>query len=388
MLGSTAAAWAQDSDTFQLKASAALSTDSNLFRLPANANTSALIGKSSAAEQIASTTVGLSLNKAYSLQRIELDLNLVDYKYQNFDYLSFTARNYNAAWRWALTPRLRGNLTTDRTERLNSFADNQNLNTRNQRTNTNTRLDAVYDLGGSWRALGGVLQSRQTNQQTVLDEGDYSANSADLGVRYDLTSGSSLAYTRKTTRGQYLDRALSNASLLDDEFNQSTDEFKLRWLFSGDNSVSLSASYINRTHPHFSQRDFSGLATGINVNWALSAKTALAASWARDLSSYQTSTTNYTQTDRLTLGPVWQLSPKALVSLRYAVAQQDFLGAPTALAAAQRSDTTRDTSLAFEWQPYQHITLSASLQNSTRSSSQANLDFDSNIANISAQISY
>jgi exopolysaccharide biosynthesis operon protein EpsL len=332
--------------------------------------------------------VGLSLNKAYSLQRIELDINLVDYKYQNFDYLSFTARNYNAAWRWALTPRLNGNFTTDRAERLNSFADTQNLNTRNQRTNTNTRLDAVYDLGGSWRALAGVQQSKETNQQNLLAESNYATNSADLGVRYDLSSGSSLAYTRNSAQGQYLDRPLSVTGLFDDEFNQTTDEFRLRWLFSGNNSVSLNASYLNRSHPHFSQRDYSGLAAGVNVNWALTAKTALAASWARDLSSYQTSSTNFMQTDRLTLGPVWQLSPKALISLRYAVAQQDFLGTPTALAATQRSDTTRDTSLAFEWQPYQHITFSASLQNSTRSSNQANLDFDSNIANVSAQISY
>lgn len=117
-IGCLTPAWAQEEPTIRLSAAYARQTDSNLYRLSATSLTNAqtLIGRADASEQIGITTLGVNFNKAYSLQRLELGLNLVDYSYQNFSNLSFTAQNYTAAWRWALTPRLTGNLTRERSE--------------------------------------------------------------------------------------------------------------------------------------------------------------------------------------------------------------------------------------------------------------------------------
>src|SRR5450830_99109 len=116
LTGANTPVWAQTQDTVTFTASATQMTDSNLFRLPASTDFITRIGKPSAEEHIGITSLALNFSKAYSQQRIELGLNLIDYKYQNFSYLSFTASNYNAAWRWALTPRLVGSLSTDRKE--------------------------------------------------------------------------------------------------------------------------------------------------------------------------------------------------------------------------------------------------------------------------------
>lgn len=379
---SSAPAWAQVQDTFKFNAAYSRQSDSNLFRLSAD-DVNAGIGKSSAAEQVGITSLGFNFNKAYSLQRFELNLSLIDYKYQNFSYLSFAAQNYNAAWRWSLTPRLRGNVTTVRNETLNSFADFQGFNRRNQRTNTNTRFDAAYEIDGPWRVIGGVSQSAQTNEQVLLAEGDFRSNAADLGLRYVLGSGSSLSYALKTATGSYLNRVLSPASLLDDGFDQIDNELRLHWIISGNSSADISAAHIKRSHPNFAQRDFSGLNAAFNLNWNMTGKSALTAGFARELASYQTESANYTQTDRFSIGPVWQVSPKAVVRLRYDVAQRAYLG-----VVAQRRDTTRDTSLSFDWQPYRYLTLSASLQNAMRTSNQPRLDYESNVATFSAQFTY
>ena len=379
---SSAPAWAQVQDTFKFNAAYSRQSDSNLFRLSAD-DVNAGIGKSSAAEQVGITSLGFNFNKAYSLQRFELNLSLIDYKYQNFSYLSFAAQNYNAAWRWSLTPRLRGNVTTVRNETLNSFADFQGFNRRNQRTSTNTRFDAAYEIDGPWRVIGGVSQSAQTNEQVLLAEGDFRSNAADLGLRYVLGSGSSLSYALKTATGSYLNRVLSPASLLDDGFDQIDNELRLHWIISGNSSADISAAHIKRSHPNFAQRDFSGLNAAFNLNWNMTGKSALTAGFARELASYQTESANYTQTDRFSIGPVWQVSPKAVVRLRYDVAQRAYLG-----VVAQRRDTTRDTSLSFDWQPYRYLTLSASLQNAMRTSNQPRLDYESNVATFSAQFTY
>ena len=110
------AARAEGDDVFTLSADTSLVRDNNLFRLSSSANTLALIGRDSAAEQINITTLGVRAAKSYSLQRFELGASVVDQRYQNFSYLNSVANNYDAAWRWSLTPSFHGNLVNSRRE--------------------------------------------------------------------------------------------------------------------------------------------------------------------------------------------------------------------------------------------------------------------------------
>lgn len=388
LAGAAPWAWSQDGSPLQLHASYAVQTDSNLFRLPAGANTQALTGHSSAAEQIGTTTLGAGLRTTQSLQHFEVDASLVDYQYQNFNYLSFTARNYAAAWRWALTPHFTGNFTSNRQETLNSFADYQGYGVRNQRTDSSTRLDGLYALEGPWGLQGGLVQTRQSNQQALLAGTDYSSTAADMGVVYALGSGSTVTYTAREARGNYLDRVLPSVGLYDDSFRQWDNGVRLLWVTAGRSTITTYLTHIQRTHPHYSQRDFSGLNTGIHLQWELSGKSALGASYSHELGTYATAYSSFTQTDRLELAPAWQIGPKTSLHLRHAWTQVDYLGSPAATVANARRDTTRDTTLALHWQPHPQWTVDASLQSQTRASNQAGWDFESTMATLSAHLSY
>ena len=379
---------AQNDDTLKLTIASSLRFDNNLFRLPADANLDALLGTSSAAERIDINTLSLNFSTTLSLQKFELSASLTNYRYQNFSYLSYLAHNYNAAWRWALTPSLRGNLGSQRQETINNFADYQGFGLQNLRTNNSSRLDAAYDVDGSWSVAAGVARASQINQQALTAEANYQEQSADLSLRYNAGSGSTVSYMLRSANGSYIDRVVSPAGLFDDGFQQIDTELRLHWALSGKSTADLYTSQISRTHPHYAQRDYSGRNAGVNFNWSLSGKTALVASWARELASYQTSTSNYSQTGRLSLGPVWQLSPKAVVRARYEVAQSDYLGSPFGAVVTPRSDTTSAASLSFDWQPYQHLTISTSLENATRRSNLAGLDYEGKMATVSAQFSY
>jgi len=157
---------------------------------------------------------------------------------------------------------------------------------------------------------------------------------------------------------------------------------------SGKSAADLTLGHINRQHPQFAQRDYSGMTAAVNFNWSMSGKTALTASWARELSSYQTNYASYAQKDRFSVGPTWQVSPKVAIRLRHTVTQINYLGAPASVTLPAREDTTQDASLSVDWQPYKRLNLYASLQKATRESNFAGLDFDSNIANFSAQYSF
>ena len=379
---------AQNDDTLKLKIESSLRFDNNLFRLPADANLTALLGSASGAEKIDINTLSLNFSTTLSLQKLELSASVTNYRYQNFSYLSFVAHNYNAAWHWAITPRLHGNLGSQRQEVLNSFADYKGFNLQNVRSNVSNRLDAAYDLDGTWSLIAAVSQSTQTNQQTLTTGDDYSAKSVDLGLRYAAGSGSALSYTLRNNSGTYLNRVLPSAGLYDDSYQQIDSELRMHWVVSGKSTADLYTSQISRNHPNYAQRDFSGRNAGVNFNWSLTGKSALAASWARELSGYQSSTSNYSQTDRVSLGPVWQPSPKTLVRARYELAQSDYLGSPFGPIATPRSDSTSAASLSFDWQPYQYLTISTSLENASRRSNLAGLDYESKMATVSAQFSY
>jgi exopolysaccharide biosynthesis operon protein EpsL len=411
LLWSALPAWAQkDEPNFQLNAGYSRLSDSNPLRLP-----------NGTSDQIDRSTLGLSFNTRQSLQKFELDLNLIDHQYQHFSDRDFTARNYNAAWRWAVTPRLHGNFTTDRKESLNTDlltpegsepantglqdASSTSVDVRGvPRTNTNTRFDALYEIDGVWRVLGGVSKSKQTNlltqqlQTQVIGE-DYNSSSADLGLRYAFTSGSALTYTTRTTEGDYLNHLQSPNGLYDGSFRQLDNELRLHWLLTGNTTADISAAHISRTHPHFAQLDYSGLNTGVKLNWNITGKTALAAGWMRELASDQHDAdspnddfnynSTHSQTNRFSVGPVWKASAKTVVRLNYELVQRDYQGSPTGVgAAAERSDTLHNTTLAVAWQPHKYVTLGASLQKATRSSNVPNLDYDSNMATLSARFSY
>ena len=78
----------------------------------------------------------------------------------------------------------------------------------------------------------------------------------------------------------------------------------------------------------------------------------------------------------------------ATVRVQLAHAVRNFGGTPSGIVTLQRRDVTRDASLSFDWQPYNFMSVSASLQNARRTSSLAGFDYSANTVNLSAQFTY
>lgn len=372
----------------KLKVETSLSFDNNLFRLPSGSDPLLTIGKPSASEQIGVTSLSLNFSTTLSLQRLDLAMTLVDYRYQSFDYLNYMSYNYNAALRWSLTPMLHGNLISERKETANSFSDYLGLKQSNLRTETSTRLDAVYEVDGPWRISAGVSQFSQHNQQALVAGGDYTSSTAEVGGGFVFGTGSNITFNQKSAKGQYLNRILVANSDIDTHFEQAISDLRLHWVLSDNSNADLYLSYISQTHPNFPQRNFSGLNSGASLNWILTGKSSLTLAQSREFSAYATTNTNYSQTDRLSLGPTWQIGPKSVMRLRQEWARINYLGSPSAVEPSQRSDSTRDTALSFYWQPYQRLSLNAAWQNATRASTQSGLDYESRQITVSAQYSY
>lgn len=380
-------ATADADDTINLTVGANAQHDSNLFRLPSGADTRALIGHSSGAESISTTSVSLKLNKPYSLQRFELEATMIDARYQTFDYLSYTALNYASAWRWMLTPNFHGNLTATKTEQPNSFNDYSGYHIKNLRTTQAEHFDGEFKVTGTWRLVAGVGQTTNTNSKLFVQQGDDRIDTANAGIRYDFLSGSSLAYMNRTGRGAYTQRPQPIPGVLfDNGFDDVDNSLLLNWRVTGKTTVNARASHFQRTSNNYSARSYGGNVGNLNINWEVTGKTRINATLARELTSYQQLSSSYISTDRISINPTWQISAKTALRLGYEYAQMDYLGAITVTPLNGRVDNMRTGSIALDWQPLRSFTISGSLQKGQRDSNQTGFDYKSTTAGVSAQL--
>ncbi len=359
--------------TLQFRVGQSLQRDSNVFRSPV-----------ASSDTYGVTTLGVKLDKRYSLQRIELDVYAQDYRYQDFSELDFTALNYDAAWRWSFTPKLRGNLTADRREFVDNSADvlvgPGGTSTVNRRTESALGLDAEYELGAAWRALAGVFQRDLENSRTTA-EADSSVTGGELGARYVFRSGNALDYRFKSGDGKYSGAVGAG---LPRDFSDTEHEFRFEWAPTGRTRVQGRLAQLDRQHDGAPDRDFSGLTGRVNANWVLTGKTQVDAGFIRELSSYQTANTNYYAGDRIYVSPVWKPTEKTALRLRLEQGSRDYKGAPAGQLASGRRDKTSLASLSLEWEALRALTVAVTAQRDRRTSNTAGAEYSANTIGVSA----
>ncbi len=176
-------------------------------------------------------------------------------------------------------------------------------------------------------------------------------------------------------------------------------EVRLRWPVTGKASIEARAGHFSREHEHFPVRDFGGFVGNFDLNWTITSKTRITASWARQLSNYQTAFTfqlpgyqrfssSFIATDRFTIAPVWQITDKTALRLRYDYVLSDFKGGVVPVPAGIRSDSMHSGLIALDWQPLKVLFLSAAFHRDHRTSNFRGFDFNSTAGSVSARLSF
>lgn len=381
-------AWADAGDTFNATVGHTEQYDSNLFRLPDNADARTALGADKKSDRIGVTSALFSLDKSYSLQHFQLTGSVVDYRYTNFSYLSFTALNYSALWQWSLTPRITGTVSTSRVETPTSYIDFKNFSTRNVQTDIVSRFDAEADLGGAWRLIGSVDHITSLQEQQAVREGDTTAQGGAVGFRYVFPSSNSASYRIRQRRGETAG-LLGLSSVEPLHFDDRFHEFEGIWQLTGKTKLIARLGHLDRTYTDVAQRDFGGTTGDVNVQWDVSGKVTVNALAGRALTPYLTLDSNYIATDRIVIAPVWRATSKINVRARYEFGTRNFAGnAPSVLSYVDRRDIYRTGSLSVEWQPIRSTTVTFSLQKLNNTSNLPGNEYTSNGATLGAQFSF
>lgn len=372
-------AMADEQDALNFVGGVSTLHDNNLFKARANEQS----------EQITSVFAGLRLDKQYSLQRFRANATITNNSYRSNDFLNFTSKNYDLAWLWALTPKLTGTLSAARTESLNNFNDlrasGEVVQQQNINTSQNQLFRADFAPGGGWHLLAGVSRNTLKNSETFNAVSGFSANSVDVGVKYDFASASSITLMNHIRKGKYDDRPLSQADLLDNGYKEREHEVRLNWILTAKSQLSLVASYLNREHDNFSSRDYSGMQGGLTYNWLPTSKISVAISAQSSLSAFQSNDSSYTRNNTLSISPSYALSERIKLTGNVSVSKREFLG-DGVIDASGRRDDIRTIGIGAQWSPLRYLNLGFNILRSNQSSNINTFDYDDTTASVSADV--
>jgi exopolysaccharide biosynthesis operon protein EpsL len=380
-------AQADSGDTLNFVLGSSLRYDDNLFRLPENQNPAAISGKSDRSERSVATYAGIRLDKAYSLQRFQLNATATAYRYQTYDQLDFTGREYTAAWLWSVTPRLTGVLAAERSERQTDFADFRGLTGENRQINESRRVQADWWATGGWHLLAGASTIDSTNDTAFTAVGSSRQDNTEYGLRYVSAADNSIALVRRDGRGEYTGRILDPTTQLDTGYDKSETELRAIWQASGKSNFDARLGHLERKHDHFPARDFSGNAGRVIYTWLPTGKLRVRLEALRDLVSFQESAHSYYISRYASLQPSWQVTAKTGLRLRLDMNKRDYRG-PIIPVTELREDTIRTAQLGIDWRPWRALLLDAYVTREKRTSNLAGLDYRANIAGLTVEFRF
>lgn len=376
-LGSAAVhgdAGALGEDPFQMIVGGAVTHDSNLFRVADELRES---------DTVAAASVGLRLDKRYSLQRLQLDAAAIAYRYDRFSHLDFDAFNYRGAWLWQLTPSVGGSLSASRTQTPTQFRDQQVV-LRNVRTTERLAFDLDAWLAGGWHAVFRFARfSDEGEIPAFQSQPNYRQNSFETGARYVFRSGSELAVLWRGIKGDEDEFAVPAGT---NDYSEDDAELQATWLIDAKSTLIGRLAYLDRRYGLAPLRDFSGVAGTIGYQWQVTSKLSLNASAAREIEPWRSLAATSRTRNVFALVPAWQVTPKLSLSAGLRRAYDDY---PSALAGIpDREDTLDHAALAAQWSPLRRLTISATVYREKRSSNDPAVEYSTRVGTLAAQLSF
>jgi exopolysaccharide biosynthesis operon protein EpsL len=391
-----AAPWAAAQDPappqerpIMLRLDTTLSWDSNVYRLPAGAPDPQLAqGKTGKSDQVATLTLALRLDKSLGQQNFVLEASQTAHRYAKFRSLDHNASQYQGAWLWSLTPRLRGSLSFEHSEAQIPFSDLGRTEL-NLRTIDRQAFSVDAWAFGGWHLLAGTFNNEVKTTREFLAQPSYVTRGGDVGLRYDARSGSSVTVTARAYRGRG-SNGLDFVNVIDDAFEVREGEAKVIWLVTGKSTLTGRVTRIEQRHDNFAQRDFSGTAGEIAHDWDVNGRLRINLSAARSVLPWTENTqASYRIDHRLALAPSLRLSDRTLVRVLAYRMDSDFLGPVAPLTGPARRDALSGAWLGVEWSPpLRNLLLTASAQHLRRSSNAPGLDFEATIILLTATLKF
>lgn len=389
LLSCTAPAYADEADAFNFFVGSNVTRDDNVFRLAPDSNTEIIPGSKARADTITMTYAGGSFKKQLGRQRVWMDVNLNQSRYDLFSFLNFDGGSGAAGWDWRLGNLLSGRMGTTYSRQMAGFADLRRT-VQNLYDDEAEYASIDFMMHPDWHLESEARHSTRTFDNAANQASNTITDQWKLGVRYTPRDGSFLLLRAITVDGRLPNQQVIGSVRIDNSYEQSELGIEFGTSLNGLSRISGLLAEVRREHQNVPERDFRGLVGNIGWDWAVTGKTTLSGKLRREIGATNDLQSSYILTDGINLGMSWQPTAKITARLNYDRAYRDYAGDPfRELAGLQdRSDRVDSLSLSVNYQVMTSLSLSFNLTRSERESNVPTLPFVATSAMIGAQIAF
>lgn len=388
LLGPSEAA-ALNGDRLLFRVATSATADSNLFRLPPDADTQSILGTSQRSDISITNTVGMALNLPYSRQRFIADIALSKTRFSRFTNLNYEGRDLRGSWEWALGNDLSGSLTKTEQTTLAGFSNFQG-DVRNVLTQSATSFSANYMLTPEIRLESSVARTTLKNSAAARTVNDYTDKTVQFNAKYISALGNSYGIGLRKTEAVFTNPQIFAGSLFGSDYSEHEIDALYDWRLSALTRFYGRVGTISRQYPQLSGRSFSGLVGSASADWIPSAKTSFTVSARRDITAYQDLATNYVLMNALSIKPTWLATPKTTVRGSYDYEHSEYLGDPGFVlgVSTRRADRIHRLGATLSYQALSNLQFSLAGTYEKRTSNFALYDYATRIVTASVQIQF
>jgi exopolysaccharide biosynthesis operon protein EpsL len=377
-------AWALWDDKLEVFAQENITYDSNVFRLPDASDPCVSINSCAKDDTIFTTSLGAIFDIPYSLQRFQAAYTWYDARYRRFDDLDHQGHIGRAAWLWAVTPDVTGEISYDDQKGLAAFN-----NIQGRRPDMVTRRTALasgaWKVVPSWRlhAAANWGEARHTGELIV---NDVELEAIELGISYVTAQENRLGVAVRSEEGRNPNDFVVGGIAFNNEYEQKSVGLQGRWVVTGLSRLDGRLDYTKREYERFSERNYSGPTFNLVHTYTPTGKLTIATIINRDVAPLEDVTASFVLVTGITVRPDWAISEKLNLRGNFGYARWEYFGVEP--FAADYEHRVKVASATLMWRPTLRIALSGTLGTERRTSSLSNADYKVNTAAFEARIGF
>lgn len=364
---------------FGVRLSQSVRWEDNVFRLSDGERP---IGGGSKSDRISRSSVGLTFDHMYSLQRLVAALDVVRRSYAEHDELDSTTKSGALRWDWAAGKQWTGTAQLQQREAPRSF-DDVDRRVRSINTLQRASFGADYWLHPDWSILAGAEQTRSRYSDDRSAASEYDETAVEAGAGFRPKSGNRLSLVLRHAEGEYPNRTLTTTR--DPEYTQRDVRLRGEWALSGISKLSGYVGYTDREYSTLGDLDFSGPTGRLVFDWTPTGKLSFQIVARREIGSEYEVLDNYVLTRGVGLEAAWAATDKITLVARAERLKRDH--GDTSLSSLGE-DRRRTYGLSVDYQPLRTVTLGASALRAERSAEDSAFDYTANIYGVDLKLEF
>lgn len=382
-------------DRLEVFAGQSYTWDSNVFRLSRDFDLNAATGSAARNDRFWTTSVGANLDVPYSLQRFQGSFTWFTTRYQRFDQLDFTGHNARAAWLWAVTPQLTGDVGASSSRTLANFAIFQGTE-RDLLTSREGHANATWAWSPALELYGGVSRNERRHDAQDRRVNDLDANSVEGRVTLVSAAENRLGVAVRREEGRSPEQVLAGGTRFDNRYRQDSVGLVGRYAVSGNSRLDARVDYVRRDYDQFDERDYSGPSYRVTHTWTPTGKLTFTTAAYREIAPLDEIQTSFVLVKGVSFRPKWDATAKIAVLGNFEWARWDYRASIPALASAtfpgvfarDYRHNVRTAGVSVVWRPYTRVSLQAGFSRETRSSTLDLADYAVNLFTIEGRVGF